>query len=305
VPDLLRAPRVVSGGIALGAIVCQILRFAPRSDICDDQVVPSKRKPSLTKIALAVEGEGLDPKDVPLRHLSELLEATAATLEALAAEKQIDPPRLSLAKVTSGSARYEFVSEDRQAPRVLDDFWSAVKHRGKGRSQKVRHQLGRLYRAATRTGGPLRVEPIDSKRAAKPIYLTAPVEDDGAKIEVATLVFARVVGANIDAHERPSVTLRYDDGGSGEFGADLELLMKAAELMGQPVEASVTFAKGDETRLALNIEKIERRKPQSSFMAAIEEARRSMTARGVVYDSTKILAEGEDEDESIEESDRG
>lgn len=114
---------------------------------------------------------------------------------------------------------------------------------------------------------------------------------------------AKACYAERHAYEKASVTLRYDDGGSGEFSADLEILMKAAELIGQPVEASVTFAKGDETRLALNIEKIKRRKPQSSFMAAIEEARRSMTAKGIVYDSMKILAE--DEDESLEESDRG
>lgn len=92
----------------------------------------SKRKPSPTKLAIAVEGEGLAPKDIPLRYLTELLEAAAATFEALAAEKQIDPPRMSLAKVTSGSARYEFVSEDRQAARVAGAFWTAVKHRGKG-----------------------------------------------------------------------------------------------------------------------------------------------------------------------------
>ena len=263
----------------------------------------SKRKPSPTRLALAVEGEGLRPKDIPLRHLAELLEAAAATFEALAAEKQIDPPRLSLAKITSGSARYELVSEDRHAARIAGAFWTVVKHRGKGAPQRTRHQLGRLYRAATRTGGALRVEPIDSKRAGKPIYLAAPIEEDRARIEEATVVFARVVGINIDSHEHASVTLRYDDGGSGEFGADLDVLAKAAELIGQPVEANVTFAKGEETRLALGIERIRRRKPQSSFMASIEETRQSMTGKGIVYDSTKILAE--DEDEDIGESDRG
>ncbi len=265
--------------------------------------MPSKPKPlSLTRIAIAVEGEGLGPKDISLRNLTELLEAMAATFEALAAEKQLDPPRLSLAKVTSGSARYEFASEDRQARRIAGAFWTTVKHRGKGTSQRTRTQLGRLHRAATRTGAALRIEPIDGKRGAKPIYLAAPIEEDRERIEEVTVVFARVVGANIDSHEKASVTLRYDDGGSGDFGADLDILTKAAELIGQPVEASVTFARGEEARLALNVEWIRRRKPQSSFMAAIEEARRSMTARGIVYDSTKILAE--DEAEAAQETDR-
>jgi hypothetical protein len=266
--------------------------------------VPAKPKPPKpTRLTLAVEGEGLGPNDIPLRNLIELLEATAATFEALATEKQLAPPKMSLARITHGSARYEFVSDDRQAPRLTDAFWSAVKHRGKGLSQKTRRQLGRLHRAAARTGAALRIDPVDGKRTAKPIYLAAPIEEDRARIEEATLVYARIVGVNIDAHERASVTLRYDDGGSGEFGADLETLTQAAALIGHPVEASVTFAKGEEARLPLNIEAIRQRKPQSSFMAAIEEARRSMTARGIVYDSTKLIAEDQEDGEG--DGDRG
>ncbi len=266
-----------------------------------------KRKPKpprATKLSLAVEGEGLGPKDISLRNLAELLEATAATFEALAAESHVDSPKLSLAKITSGSARYEILSEGPQAKRIVGDFWDAVKRRGKGVSQKTRSQLGRLHRAATRTGAALRVDPIHGTRTSKPIYLAAPIEEDQTRIEEATVVFARVVGVNIDSHENASVTLRYDDGGSGEFSAELEILTQAAELIGHLIEANVTFARGEDAKHALHIEAIKRRKPQSSFMAAIEQARSALAAKGIVYDSTQILADVVDDDAAAEVLDR-
>ena len=146
--------------------------------------------PTRLAIAIAIEGEGLGPKDLPLRHLVELLEATAATFDALAAEKQVDAPTLSLAKIASGSVRLELVSEDQHAPRLVRDFWTAVKTGGKGASPRIRRQLVRLHCAAARTGAALRIDPTDGKRGAKPIYLAAPVEEEPSKIEQATVVFA-------------------------------------------------------------------------------------------------------------------
>jgi len=272
-------------------------------------VTSKPKQPSPTRLAIAVEGEGLAPKDIHVRDLIELLEATVATFDALAAEKQLDRPNLSLASITNGSVRLDFVSEDRAAPRLAEAFRTAVKNRGKGSSARTRRQLGRLHRAGARTGGAaLRIDPVNGKRGAKPLYLTAPVEEERAKIEEATLVFARVVGVNIDAHEKGSVTLRYDDGGSGEFGADLEILTRTAALIGHPVEANVTFAKGEEARRPLDIEGIRKRKPQSSLAATLEEARRMMVARGIVYDSTALIAEDKDDDEDeggVVETDRG
>jgi hypothetical protein len=263
-------------------------------------VTAKPKPPSPTRLAIAIEGEGLGPKNLPVRHLVELLEALAATFDALAAEKQVDAPTLSLARIASGSVRLEFVSEDQQATRLVRSFWATVKQRGKGVSPRTRRQLVRLHCAAARTGAALRIDPIEGHSGTKPIYLAAPIEEDRARIEQATVVFARVVGVNIDAHEKASVKLRYDDGGSGEFGADLDILTMAAALIGHPVEAGVTFARGEDTRLALNIESIRKRRPQSSLVVAFEEARRAMTAKGVVYDSTAIIAEDGDEDGAVE-----
>jgi hypothetical protein len=268
-------------------------------------VISKPKPPSPTRLAIAVEGEGLGPKDFSVRHLVELLEATAATFDALAAEKQVDAPSLSLTKITSGSVRLEFVSEDQHATRLVRAFWTAVKHRGKGTSPRTRRQLVRLHHAAARAGAALRIDPVDGQSGTKPIYLAAPVEEDRARIEQATVVFARVVGVNIDTHEKASVKLRYDDGGTGEFGADLEVLTQAAALIGHPVEANVTFAKGEESRLPLWIEGLRKRKPQGSLVAAFAEARRAMTSKGIVYDSTAIIAADRDEEAGVVEPDRG
>jgi hypothetical protein len=262
-------------------------------------VVPRNRKPPKpTKVTIAIDGEGVGLKDVSLRQLAELLEATAATFEAVAAEKHLEPPKMSLAKAKHGSAAYELVSEDRQAPRVVGAFMTAVRHRGKGSSPQTRNALGRLHRSATRTGV-LRLDQPDQKAKAKPIYLAAPVAEDETKIEEATVVFARVVGVNIDGNDKATVTLRYDDGGSGDFEADSDLITKAAALIARHVEARVTFLRGESRDWAGCIEGIKERRPQSSFMAAIEEARHALIENGIVVDSKVWLSEDLDNDDEL------
>ena len=82
----------------------------------------------------------------------------------------------------------------------------------------------------------LRVGPFDDKPGAEPLYMAAPIPEDETKLEQATVIFARVVGVNIDANEKATVTLRYDDGGSGEFVAGSDILTKSAALIAHLVE---------------------------------------------------------------------
>src|SRR5687767_3200452 len=116
--------------------------------------MPPRKPPKTTKttkFTIAIAGEGITPKDVPLRQLAELLEATAATFEAIAAEKKIEPPKLSLSQVKMGSAAYDVVSEDRYAGRAVSSFVTTVRRRGKGASPRTRNSLSRLHRIASKT----------------------------------------------------------------------------------------------------------------------------------------------------------
>lgn len=267
-----------------------------------------KRKP--TTLTIAIEGEGVGLGDIPLRQLAELLETTASTFEAIAAEKNLDPPRLSLVKASKGSAAYALASEDEQAPRVVDGFVSMVRKRGKGSSPKTRRAYGRLHKVGTKTpGGGLRVDPPQKATNAKPkpIILSAPLTEDEPKIEQGTTVFARVVGVKIDAHERATVTLRYDDGGSGEFDADADGIRESAKLIGDPVEARVTFVRSEGQDWAGRIEHIQKRRQQYSLSEALKKARASLAADGVVIDSREWLADihGEGEEAEGEQTDRG
>jgi len=276
---------------------------------CDDLIVPrstkspkqatSKAAPRRAtskpaSLTIAVDGAGVSPKDISLRQLIELLEAAAYTFEVIADEKRLDPPKLSLAAVRGGSAEYNVYSEDRQAARVFDTFVTAVRRRGKGASPETRHGLERLHDAGARAGAAIRI----GAKTNRPLLLAAPIPEDKTKIQETTVVLARVVGVSIDAREQATVRLRYDDGGSHVFVADPDILGKAATLIGLPVEAHVTFARGESTDAALSIESIKKRREPGSFVALLEETRARMIEKGIVYDAAALIAEDRDEDDA-------
>src|SRR5437870_668593 len=93
--------------------------FASRRSFCDHGVEMARKTPAPKELTIAIAGEGITPKDVPLRQLAELLEATAAAFEAIAAEKHLDAPNISLLRVKKGSAAYALHCEDSHADRVL------------------------------------------------------------------------------------------------------------------------------------------------------------------------------------------
>jgi len=246
------------------------------------------------KLTIALTGEGITPKDVSLRQLSELLEATAATFDSLAADRKMNPPTVSLAKVKEGSAAYELYSSDRQADRVAASFVTAVRRRGKGTSPRTRKSLQRMHKISARTGS-LRIDPMESSPNTKPIYLAPVLVEPDTQVEEATVVYGRVVGLRIDARDQAGVTLRYDDGGQGEFEASLETLQKAAGLLGHAVAARVTFLRGEEQDWEGEIEEIEERAAAGEFMETIKRARRELQEKGIVIDASKWLVERDDD----------
>lgn len=255
--------------------------------------MPTKKPPRPeTRITIAIDGDGVTPADVGLRQLAALLEATAAALDAVAEERKIDPPRLSLAKVKHGSAAYELASVDARSARVVQGFVTTVRRRGKGASPRTRSALHRLHSVAAKTGA-LRLDLVRTRADVEPqsIYVASPVENDDTTIEEGTVIFGRVVGIKLDAFDRASVTMRYDDGGQGQFDADANLVDVAAHMIGRHVAARVTFLRGEERDFEGAIEHLEERPPLGSFMEAIEHARQQLDEEGVQVDAAAWLGE--------------
>jgi hypothetical protein len=254
------------------------------------------KKPSASSITIAIVGEGVTPKDIGLRELAALLEATATTFEAIADEKNIETPRLSLARVKNGSAAYELASQDRQAPKMFNSFRATVRKRGKNSSPRIRYSLARLHSVATKSGAGLRVEPEVGEETAAPIMLAPPLPEDEARIEEGTVAYARVVGIKLDARDHATVTLRYDDGGHGDFDADADLVEAAARMIGRNVSARVTFQRGESKDFDGALESLEERATPADLMDAIGVARTEIESKGIEVDAEAWWAE-EREDE--------
>ncbi len=243
-------------------------------------------------LTIAVGGEGVTPRDLPLRRLAELLEATASTIEAVAAEKQVEVPRFSVAKVLEGSAAYRLVSEDEQALMVHKSVLAAVRSRGRTSSLQTRNALLRLHQVASKTG-PLRFKSeIEGKKTEK-VLLSVPVELDDTFVEDATVVYGRVIGAKIVGTDDGEVTIRYDDGGSGEFEADLDILARAAALIGRHVTCRVTFQRGAERDMNGRLDEVEERPQDVDIMTELMGVREQLRERGIVIDAEAWLREEE------------
>ena len=255
------------------------------------------RKARSTSLTIAVVGEGVTPKDVGLRQLASILEATATAFESIAQDRDIEPPRLSLTKVKNGSAAYELASADGQAERAVGSFVATVRQRGRQSSARTRGALLRLHSAAAKAGAGLRIVPPDAAPGARPIMLAPPAEPDATIIEEATVVYARVVGLLLDVRDRGTVALRYDDGGRGDFQAEPEMVEAAARLIGRHVAARVTFLRGPEAERDTDgvVEAIEERAAPGDLLDAVTVARRQLEEHGLVVDAKAWLAEDRDE----------
>lgn len=100
------------------------------------------------ELYVAIDGEGLGLDDVDVRHLAELLSATAGLLEAVSEQAGVKAPTVSLRRTQTGSAVYALGSDSPTWPSVELGFYDAVRTRGAKSTPRVRNALGRLYRAA-------------------------------------------------------------------------------------------------------------------------------------------------------------
>ncbi len=255
--------------------------------------MPPRKPQKPTTITIAIVGDGITPKDVSIRQLANLLEATAATFEAIAADGNTDPPKLSLSRVKQGSAAYDLRADAPGAHRVMTSFVATARKRGKDSSPRTRSALGRLQKVAAHAGAALRIDPLEGQKT-KPVILAAPIPEDDTQIEEGTVVHGRLVGLKLDARDKATITIRYDDGGHGDFAASAELMTEAAPLLGAHVLARVTFLRGEQDWEG-EIESIEERPEEQDFMSLIREARQKLQDRDVVVDARAWLTENDEQ----------
>jgi len=262
--------------------------------------VPTRRKTEKeTFMTIAVGGEGVTPKDLSLRQLAELLQAMATTIEAVAAENAVQAPRFSLAKVQNGSAALRLVSDDEQAPMVRKSVLAAVRTRGRLNSPPTRSALLRLHKTAAKTG-PLRIESEEAGKKSKPIFLSVPVEIPETFVEDVTVVFGRIVGVRVVGTDEGKVMIRYDDGGTGEFEADPEMLTRAANLIGRHAACHVTIHRSEQHDMEGRLEDVEEQAQEADLMAELDRVREQLIARGVVVDAEAWRREEQGEEEHRE-----
>lgn len=121
--------------------------------------------------------------------------------------------------------------------------------------------------------------------------LAPPLPEDDVTIEEGTVQFARVTGVRMDARDRELVTLRYDDGGSGEFQADAEIVAKAARLYRKQVEARVTFVGTESGWADGELEDLFERDPSEDLLTTMTNMRRELEDQGIAFDAAAWLAE--------------
>ncbi|MFC1642754.1 hypothetical protein ACFL5O_08735 [Myxococcota bacterium] len=186
---------------------------------------------------VAIEGQGFSPADVPVRQLAELLEAAAAAVDAIAAERGIKLPAPRLVAVRAGSAAYDLRIPDASAGPLVAELEKHIAARGKDSSLAVRHALERFHRAGR--VGSVRFCMFRSG-PANPLYVAPPLEQVVAPFEAASEVYGQIV-AVAERGNRLVIRLRLDDGQAADFEANQDTAQRAARLFLRCVHAEVLY----------------------------------------------------------------
>jgi hypothetical protein len=242
------------------------------------------------ELELAIEGEGVNPREVAVRDLVRILEAATTALEQLASERALEIASFRLVAVKKGSAAYVLSSPSPQAVTVFSDFYAAAKERGRGRPPAVRRALDRLHHEAAKIGA-LRVRPsFVGKRSPRAILLAAPVDEPLESLDVDEHVYGVVTGVFVNRAGGRVVRLREHDGAAEEYAADIATAHAAANLLGQQVRA-VALRCVDETGSSpLELSSVEAWH-ESGFLEAVQDFRESLDREGIEIDADALIAE--------------
>lgn len=251
----------------------------------------AKRKPppDTAQLEVAVVGSGITPEDVNIKQLAELLSATAATLDALAADRGVAAVQPSLKTIRRGSAVAVLWSEEAIWPEMMRSFYDAVETRGAKASEKVRSALFRLHRSVKM--GAVSVGAADVRGAQKlpRIVMAAPVDTKTTKTAFTSTLYGRVVGVNHYA-DRIAVKIEHVDGGREEFDADKTVTDQAARLFNKMVRADVQMDWDGHARHSVSLREL---KPwsESDFVDTLVDARRELHKLGIKIDFDAAMKE--------------
>jgi len=240
---------------------------------------------------IAIEAQGISPKDVPVRQLVELLEAAVSVLDALARERGIEAPAMRLVGVHEGSAAYELYADTPNAERVVQEFFNATKKRGAGSGPSVRRALARLH-LATKVGQIRITSHLETREGtvpSPPIYIEPPIVIDELQSEMAAEYYGRVVGLAVK-NEQAFVRLRMDDGGTQEYRVRPGLEGRLSPFFNKTVRVYVVHTLyGDDVADGV-IESIEEW-TNEAFLDVMHEVRDDLSRQGVAIDVETWLRE--------------
>lgn len=250
----------------------------------------AERPGKWSRLEVAIEGDGLSPRDVTVRHLAELLQATASAVEAVAHEQGVEPPDLRLIEIRTGSAAYDLMSKHPDASNVFREFYHAAKTRGKKYGNPVKHALSRMHHASKI--GSIRIVPRDAKgvQRAKPIHLAPPLEEVIAPFDATTEVHGRVAGVILGRGETTHVRLRLDGGTSEDFDADTDVAESAAKLFGRYVVARITYNMGPSSALSARMDRV-LAWDNADFIDVARDIREDLASSDIEIDAGAWLAE--------------
>ena len=240
-------------------------------------------------VEVAIDGEGVSPKDVPVRQLIELLEATASAVEAVAREHGTEPPALRLIGVREGSAAYELYSDAPNAEAVVRDFYQAAKERGANSGPSVCKALSRLHSAGKGDQIRITTRTPDGKKRARPVYVSTPVESQAAQSEMAAEYYGRIVGLSV-RNEQTFVRLRLDDGGTEEFRAKDEVEARAGLFFNKLVRVYVVHTLHG-TEVNDGIIEMMSEWADENLLDVMRSIRNDLTKKGVAVDVEAWLQE--------------
>lgn len=228
-------------------------------------------------VVVTVTGTGLTPGDLPARELIELLQATLASLEAVAQEKGLRLPKdgFRLTGIRKGSVALDLRSPDPTLVPVVSSFVEAARTRGKNNGPRVRHQLERLQKAS-RTGSIRLVYKNES-----PVEVAPPLKEVLPGWEETHEVYGEVVGL----HKVKGVvrlTLRYEEGGTEDFLAHNDAARLAVRFFGRKVRCLAAFAySDDEEESGLEILKIDPWEGDVQGVEFFDEVRTELASEGI------------------------